>query len=297
TAGRADLSCDDPTLPVDESNLIVRAIRAMQAESKRCRGGDQLGSAQRGITEWGSTECGNYGVRVKLQKLIPTGGGLGGGSSDAAATVRTLNDLWKLSLPEQRLSELAATLGSDVPFFLKGPSGICTGRGEIVHPIPPPGPRWALLMLPGTSMPTPAVYRQFDLMTDPGLSNSKVSSPTGDCPTGDWEQRVDWTQWQRLSAKGLLRHLQNDLEAPAFALSPSLGRLRSDAETLVSRPVRMSGSGSTLFTLFDERNEAEEAAEKVQHRWSSDWSPDGLDPESIGLKTIVAHVAPDEVNG
>jgi 4-diphosphocytidyl-2-C-methyl-D-erythritol kinase len=124
-------------------------------------------------------------------------------------------------------------------------------------------------MLPEMSMPTPAVYRQFDAMVRP-LDSA-------------WDEAVDWTQWAPLSAERLLRRLRNDLEAPAFALRPDLGALRSDVEHSVSRPVRMSGSGSTLFTLFDTSDEAASAAEEIHHRHA--------------VKTHAVKIAPEDVDG
>ncbi len=244
TAGRVGLSCSDPSLPVDDRNLVVRAARLLQAEAARTSGGESSISGP---------VAGEPGVRIELLKVIPTGGGLGGGSSNAAVTLIALNELWGLNLPRQRLSELAAGIGSDVPFFLGGPSGICpsticssaicTGRGEVVSRVDSPSATWVVLMLPDMSMPTPAVYRQFDQMPfSPG-----------------WNEAIGWSQ-QCPPAEELLRLLRNDLEPPAFAISPELGRLRKTAETLVSRPVRMSGSGSSLFTLFSDHEVAEKAA-------------------------------------
>ncbi len=243
TAGRVDLSCPDPAVPVDDRNLIVQAARIMQVEATRILGGE---------TSLSPLAPGARGVRIELSKVIPMGGGLGGGSSNAATTLKALNELWLLNLPQDRLSALAAGLGSDVPFFLNGPSSICTGRGEVITRVDSPAAHWVVLILPEISMPTPAVYRQFDQMPS--------------CP--DFDQAVDWAQWCNLSAEVLLRMLQNDLEPSAFALCPNLARLRESAQSLVARPVRMSGSGSTLFTLFDTKDEAIAAADLIQSKQS-----------------------------
>lgn len=254
TAGRVALRCSDPTLPCDESNLIVRAAVALR----------------QAYASGGETHAASMpGAAIELSKRIPTGGGLGGGSSNAATTLATLNDLWKLSLTPQRMSEIAAKLGSDVPFFLNGSSSICTGHGEVVRPIQPPRARWVVLVLPEMSMPTPAVYRQFDAMAHPDDSA--------------WDEAVDWSQWSTLSAEDLLPRLRNDLEPPAFAIRPDLGALRSEVERLVSRPVRMSGSGSTLFTLFDTNEEAAAAAEEIRHRHAT--------------KALAVMIAPEDVDG
>ena len=114
--------------------------------------------------------------------------------------------------------------------------------------------RWALLVMPTVGISTASVYRTFDAMRrlDSELGDEKVVV-----------NEPDWGTWVRLDASSLLPRLVNDLEPAAFAVEPSVGRLRTSLEEKLDRPVRMSGSGSTLFTLFDERAEAEEAARRV----------------------------------
>jgi 4-diphosphocytidyl-2-C-methyl-D-erythritol kinase len=176
---------------------------------------------------------------------------LGGGSSDAACTLLGLNRLWELHWPIDQLARVAANLGSDVPFFLHGSSSICTGRGQIVRPVQPPQPRWIVLILPANlALPTPAVYRKFDELGLGGHSSVANQPP--------------WEQWAELSAGPLLGRLVNDLEPAAFALCPELGRLRDQLEQQFSRIIRMSGSGSCLFTLFDDQAEAHEAVERIR---------------------------------
>jgi 4-diphosphocytidyl-2-C-methyl-D-erythritol kinase len=216
------MTCTDPTLPTDDRNLVVKAAKLLRGES-------------------------NHSAAIHLEKKIPHGGGLGGGSSDAAFTLLALNEFWHLEKTTAALSELAAKLGSDIPFFLHGPSSICRGRGEEVRPIASPAlARWVMLILPEMSMPTPAVYKQFDTM--------KLGE------TSTIEIEPDWNQWAALSSQNLLPKLVNDLEPPAFAIEPRLAKLRADLEQQLSRPVRMSGSGSSLFTLYDTRGEAANAA-------------------------------------
>jgi 4-diphosphocytidyl-2-C-methyl-D-erythritol kinase len=210
------LHCDKPDVPLDGTNLIVRAGEALAAECNIAKG-----------------------ALVKLQKKIPMGGGLGGGSSNGAFALVALNKLWSADCPPERLAKLAASLGSDVPFFLHGPSSVCTGRGERVKPIDRPAAKFVLLMFPSFSMSTPDVYHQFDDM--------KLGVLT------DTQRQPDWAKWTILSALELLPVLVNDLEAPAFDMCPDLGMLRTEAESALGRIVRMSGSGSTLFTLFDEQ--------------------------------------------
>ncbi|MGA2230041.1 MAG: 4-(cytidine 5'-diphospho)-2-C-methyl-D-erythritol kinase [Tepidisphaeraceae bacterium] len=225
-AGGAEiqLTCDDATIPTDERNLIVRAARAIQPP-------------------------GEHGLRIHLTKRIPAGGGLAGGSSDAARTLIGLNHLWTLRKSTNELAAIAARLGSDIAFFFFGPSSVCAGLGEIVRPISPPRPRWAVLIFPPFGMPTPAVYRRFDEM--------KLGR------AADIERQPDWVALTQLPSVDLLPHLVNDLEAPAFDMNPALGKLRGEWEHRLCRIVRMSGSGSTLFTLYDTKEESDSAA--AQH--------------------------------
>jgi 4-diphosphocytidyl-2-C-methyl-D-erythritol kinase len=195
------------------------------------------------------------GVDITLHKRIPAGAGLGGGSADGAFTLLALNQLLDLNWSPDRLATLASRYGSDLTFFCHGPSSICTGRGEIVHPIPPPRVKYAILILPGIHMPTPAVYRKFDELLPTGLLTSVSKSLA----------ETDYSSWANLTAQELLPHLINDLEPPAFSLSKPLTELHEiTTRILGNRIVRMSGSGSTLFTLFDTRDEAETNAAQLR---------------------------------
>jgi 4-diphosphocytidyl-2-C-methyl-D-erythritol kinase len=220
--GQIVMSCTDSSLPCDDTNLVIKAARLLRANPADS-------------------------VSIHLEKQIPHGGGLGGGSSDAAFTLTALNRFWDLKKSNEELAGLAGRLGSDVPFFLFGPSSICRGRGEVVRPIPAPAiAKWVVLILPALSMPTPAVYRQFDAMKAGRQADIAIEP--------------DWNQWAALPSQELLLKLVNDLEPPAFAIEPKLGSLRAALEKTLDRPVRMSGSGSSLFTLYDEKDEAAAAA-------------------------------------
>jgi 4-diphosphocytidyl-2-C-methyl-D-erythritol kinase len=236
------LTCDDPSLPTDASNLVVRAG---QLVAKTIESNLHHGSAARE----GALPFSLNTVRISLEKKIPSGAGLGGGSSDGATAMRALNRLWHAGLSAGDLATLSSQCGSDLPFFFHGPASVCTGRGEQVRPIAPPAVKWGVLVLPGISMPTPAVYRKFDEM-----KLGRVESVIDD---------IDWKAWSALPAAELLSRLVNDLEAPAFAICPPLGELRDGIELQLRRPVRMSGSGSSLFTLFDDRSDADHAAGEV----------------------------------
>ena len=252
---RIRLTCDDPALPCDATNLVVRA-------------GMLLGEASLSATREGGSP-----VEIALQKRIPSGAGLGGGSSDGAFAMIGLNRIWSAGLDMGRLAELSSRCGSDLPFFFYGSSSICTGRGEQVRPgAPPRVARWGVLMLPKISMPTPAVYRRFDEMS------------LGD--SARLRDEPDWNRWSTLPATELLPLLVNDLEAPAFDICPELGRLRIKAESILQRTVRMSGSGSSLFTLYDHQAESEYAAQIIL--------------EKCGLMAMAIEIAPeitDDLNG
>jgi 4-diphosphocytidyl-2C-methyl-D-erythritol kinase len=295
-AGILLLSSDLPGLAADESNLVVRAAEALAhaaasrgvGDVKDTTGGLPPGDVRAGresgsvdlrqaaahgpavptgagvregdavpgtagqrptSTRGGEASAGVRPVAARLEKQIPLGAGLGGGSSDAARTLVALNRYWHLHRSMDALAPLAAKLGSDVPFFLYGPSSVCTGRGEVVKPVPPPSlAKWVVLVLPDIHMPTAAVYGRFDEL---GLGFDEHI---------DQSRQPDWRQWSSRKSKDLLAGLVNDLERPAFEIREDLGTLRADIELKLGRPVRMSGSGSSLFTLYDERGEAESAA-------------------------------------
>jgi len=225
------LRCDDPKLPCDQRNLIVKIANALWEESK-----PDLNIATN--------------LQVFLEKRIPVGAGLGGGSSNGAFALMALNRLWRSGGAADVLSAFAARFGSDLSFFFHGPSSVCRGRGEIVTPIDRPTPRWAVLVLPKLSMPTPDVYRRFDQM-NLGRDEDIAIEP-------------DWKSWTALKSEELLPRLVNDLETPAFHIAPALAHLRSRIESAIGRPLRMSGSGSSLFTLFDQQSHAVEVAGKIE---------------------------------
>ncbi len=226
------LTCDDAGIPTDANNLVVKTAAALA---------DWLATREPGTTR--------QGIKVRLEKTIPAGAGLGGGSSDGARTLVALNAMWRLGLSAGELAEFAARFGSDLSFFFFQPSAICRGRGEIVAPLPRPRARWAVLVLPRLHMPTPAVYRRFDEL---GLGSSENLSP-----------EPKFADWTLLETSELLGVLHNDLEPAAFSIAPELGQLRHEAEGRLDRPVRMSGSGSSLFTLYDEAAAAVAAARHI----------------------------------
>lgn len=232
--GCYSLECDDPALPRDGSNLVLRAARAL-AQSAEI----------------------NRGAEITLTKRIPAGAGLGGGSSDAAATLMLLNDLWSTDRSPAELEQLGATLGSDVPLFFHGPLCMARGRGEQVARVPVALRAWVGLVLPPLTCPTAAVYAEFDRLPAP------PAHPTPD------EVRAALDAPDRLM--GLLF---NDLEAAATRVVPELGRLMERVEAAIGGPLRLTGSGSAFYRLFARRAAAEQWAEDVR--------------QDLGMRVVVA---------
>ena len=225
-AENVELHSSHGGLPAGSANLIIKAWQTMSVVV-----GDE--------PEW---------VGVDLDKRIPIGAGLGGGSSNAAAALIAYQWARKQAnisvASDQELQSAAESVGADVPFFLRHQlDGItdatCTGRGDIVQPFTPGRRHAVLLILPDLQVSTPAVYARFDELPAP---------PDDDAP--------DFAGWSHLPTLELLPKLRNDLEAPAFSLHTQLSRLREHMEAQLGRPVRMSGSGSALFTLYDDRADA-----------------------------------------
>ena len=213
-----NFTCSDPTVPSDESNLALKALRAFES-----RVGTQ--------SSW----------RIHLEKRIPHGAGLGGGSSNAATILRAANELSGSPLALPQLLELAAQIGSDVPcFLLDSPAADGTGRGEIVQPADFPHQLHLVLIKPPFPIPTPWAYKNWaDSREVPGV----LYAP----------QLCEWGT------------MVNDLERPVFQkylLLPALKNwLREHAAT---RAALMSGSGSTMFAITDTAAQAAELAEKAR---------------------------------
>ena len=190
---------------------------------------------------------------IELHKVLPPGGGLGGGSSDAANTLVALNTLWGLHLPEQTLIDIAASLGSDIPFFVPNIAALCTGRGEIMTPLRGTRSLFAVLIIPPQGCPTKEIFQAFDAPND--LQHYSESRRA---------KKTDWESLTQLSAPELLRELVNDLEPPAFHVAPWLAELRNEAARIAGQPIHMTGSGSTLFTLTDSGADANTLQQQLE---------------------------------
>ena len=198
---------------------------------------------------------GARGADIVLAKHIPAGAGLGGGSSDAAAVLAAMNDLWGLHLPAPELAEIGAGLGSDVPLFLGPPAARIRGRGEIVEPAAVHSFA-ALLVLPEIHCPTAEVYAAWD---------------AGAAPRGSSPVRPRMTALPSVWRDGLV----NDLTAAARAVRPELGEVMDLLTAEIGLPAQLTGSGSGLFVLFDSLAVARASA--------------GLIPDELADRTFVVH--------
>jgi len=177
-------------------------------------------------------------VHISIEKHIPAGAGLGGGSSDAAATLLGLVRLWEIKWPPARLQSLAASLGADVPLFLWPGSAVIRGRGEIVEPVNRAAPPFIVLIVPPFSLGTAGVYA--------GWQRHATASPADRPALPQATQDADQLQ----------HALFNDLAAAAFAIEPRLAQLHNALDGCMGRRVTMSGSGSSLFAVFDDASAA-----------------------------------------
>jgi 4-diphosphocytidyl-2-C-methyl-D-erythritol kinase len=188
-------------------------------------------------------------VRFRLRKRIPMGAGLGGGSSDAAAVLLALPAMAGRRLGLPRLMELAAELGSDVPFFLQGGRAVALGRGTELYPLPDSPPAVGLLIAPGVHVSTAAAYRALDpRLTTESQQNKIVSF-----------QSQAWGEVGQGTCAGNV----NDFETVVFEQFPQLAALKRRLVKLGANPAMMTGSGSALFGLFRTREQVNRAAKSL----------------------------------
>ncbi|MBI4584017.1 MAG: 4-(cytidine 5'-diphospho)-2-C-methyl-D-erythritol kinase [Planctomycetes bacterium] len=208
------------------------------------------------------------GLSIRLEKRIPMGGGMGGGSSDAAAALLALNRLWKLSLPRQDLQPLAAVLGSDVAFFLEGGTARCTGRGEIVTPLADPLRRHYVLVTPAVEVPTAMIYQQLRQRRQQGIGLTASQA----IATMNFKLFLEsLMEGQKTSRSGEHREVSlapwfNRLQEVAFDGFPSLRDVYQLLEEEPFIKVQLTGSGSTLFGVCVDQGMAEDLAARLKRR-------------------------------
>lgn len=227
---RPSRSAEPLEVPADGTNLVVRAVTALRQRTG-CR----------------------YGARITLTKRIPAGAGLGGGSSDAAAALVAANEAWGLGLPHSELSEVAASLGSDVPFFLTSSAAVCSGRGEIVAPLESGGRLHVIVVTPKERLASAAVYA--------ALGESDYA---GEAATGSDRFAQLVRAFRRGDVGTMGRLLCNGLARAALSLEPGLARLSDVLVRLSGGKAAMTGSGSSFFCLCRTEREARRGAARLR---------------------------------
>jgi 4-diphosphocytidyl-2-C-methyl-D-erythritol kinase len=216
----------------EESDLIVRAARLLQTAIREKAGAAGFGAAPATL-----------GANIRIEKNLPMGGGLGGGSSDAATTLMALNHLWQGGLSREELMVLGLQLGADVPFFLFGRNAFAEGIGETLQMLDTPG-QWFVIIQPGVTIPTALIF-----------SSSELTRRTKPVKMTDFS----------IGTKKLFG--KNDLEAVAARQFPEV----ADAIKWLSNygDARMTGSGACVFCGFTQENEAEEVLKLVPRHWKA----------------------------
>jgi 4-diphosphocytidyl-2-C-methyl-D-erythritol kinase len=227
------LRCDATQLAADQSNLVYRAAAAVLARAQQ-----------------------SIGLDIELRKRIPMGAGLGGGSSDAAATIIGLNHLLRLEWSPTQMVDVGQSLGSDVPFFLFAPSAFVAGRGETVRPVVVEGARWVVLVNPGFGVNTKWAYQELAATRTVVTPLSLVQREL------DRQSRVSWAQ--------LIAAAENDFEAPVFAAQGKLREIKRSLQAQGAEIALLSGSGATVFGVFADEASAHQAQVQVQVQFVSE---------------------------
>ena len=224
-----NIECDTPGVPIDHTNLAFKAALLLQ---KSCH-------------------VHGKGVSIRLKKKIPFGAGLGGGSGNAAGVLMGLNRLWDLNIQREKLMILAAELGSDVPFFLKSPCALGMGRGEQLKTLKPCSKFQVLLVFPGFPIATSWVYQNLRLKLTKRPNN--ISILRKNLSLSD--------------IKSLGLNLYNDLEPVVIQRFPEVQIVKDELWALGALGVLLSGSGSTVFGIFDDPKKALAAYEGLNGDW------------------------------
>ena len=222
-----ELSCEDSNVPLDETNLIIRAAIALQHEFRT-----------------------GVGARIDLKKQIPIGGGLGGGSSNAAATLIGLSRLWSLDVSFERLCRIASGLGSDVPFFLHGGTALAVGTGTAITQMPDVDLGPMIVVAPNVKVSTREAYEALEA----------VSLTTGDSERILLNYHIDMVE--PLEAG-------NDFEKTVFAAFPEIASVKATLLEFGAKEALMSGSGASVFGIFENKETRQTALEALGER--TDW--------------------------
>jgi len=216
------VTCQHPSVPAGENNLAYRAARLLLARAKS-----------------------DQSIEIRIRKRIPVGAGLGGGSTDAAATLVGLNRLLKLRLSDAQLERLALRLGADVPFFIRARPARARGIGERLSPLGRLIRLWIVIVYPGFAVSTAWVYGNLPRkLTKDGLNTSIANSST--------------------AFDNLATLLVNDLESVTLKRYRKIGSIKQNLLRLGAAGSLMSGSGSSVFGLFRSKRKAEEAFRRLR---------------------------------
>jgi 4-diphosphocytidyl-2-C-methyl-D-erythritol kinase len=228
--GPLAIECDTAGVPLDAGNLVWKAADVLWRSIRR------LGPPR--------------DVLIRLDKHIPVQAGLGGGSADAAATLLGLVKLWRVPVRPSQLTDVAATLGADVPFFLSGGTALGLGRGDEIYPLADLPRHWVVLLLPGFGVSTRDAFAWYAEERALGRSAPREAQYV----PGPWPSRA--------------AQMINDLEAPIARRHPEIDQMKSALRRAGALAAAMSGSGSTVFGLFQRRPDAVRAVERLS---SSGW--------------------------
>lgn len=223
------LSTNLPYIPTDERNLVYKAAKILMDEFQ--------------ITD---------GISMKLSKFIPVAAGMAGGSSDAAAAFVGVNRMFRLGLSEQDLMERAVQVGADVPYCIMRGTALAEGIGEKLTVLPPMPDCWILIGKPGISVSTKYVYTTLDLNTDtvhPDIDGMKKALEDG-------------------NLYGITERMGNVLQDVTIPAYPEVERIKEQMKTLGAVNAMMSGSGPTVFGIFDNEEKAQEACQKLRESGS-----------------------------
>jgi 4-diphosphocytidyl-2-C-methyl-D-erythritol kinase len=242
-AADIQMTCGDERLPADERNLVVRAALALRHKT--------------------GVQC---GAKIHLEKRIPAPGGLGGGSSNAATALLALTKLWNLSLTIEDLHPIAASLGSDVPFFLYGGTALGMGRGEVIEPIEDFREDFMLVVAPDVAVATRDAFKRLNARS---LTKQEA------------KRKLQICRFDLESADFKYTSFKNDFETTVFATYPEVERVKNSLLDLGSDRAMLSGSGGSVFAIFD-KEETRQTALKA------------LDDEVNWRKFAVATISRDE---
>jgi 4-diphosphocytidyl-2-C-methyl-D-erythritol kinase len=230
--------CNHPRVPQDQTNLAHRAAMLFFRSCEKQKKNISV-----------------PGVAIDIQKHIPVGGGLGGGSSNAATVLSMLNARCGDPFTQSELMEMGMQLGADVPFFLYGQPALATGVGETLKPVPKLFPCHVVVCDPGVAVSTARVFQNHDLC----LTSSRKYTIETASNILSMGQDVD-----------IRPYLHNDLEAATFSVYPEVRDAGDELTQLLQRPVFMSGSGGSLFALFSDEKKAKQGYDRLVTHWVKD---------------------------